>query len=51
MDSKLTFKENTDLFLKKCSQHFHLPQKLNNFGVSQNILQAVYKKYYSGQFC
>lgn len=31
------------LFFKKCSQRLYLLRKLNNFGVSQSILETVYK--------
>lgn len=43
VDSKLSFKENTDFIFKKCSQRLYLLRKLNNFGMSQNILETVYK--------
>lgn len=43
IDSSLTFKINTDHVFKKCSQHLHLLRKLNSFGVSQSILETVYK--------
>ncbi len=43
IDSSLTFQINTDHIFKKCSQRLHLLRKLNNFGVSQTILETVYK--------
>ena len=42
-DSKLSFSENTDHIYKKCMQHLYLLRKLQDFGVSQNILEMVYK--------
>lgn len=43
IDSSLTFQINTDHVFKKCSQRLHLLRKLNSFGVSQSILETVYK--------
>lgn len=43
IDSHLTFLENTNYVFKKAMQRLHLLRKLNDFGVSQSILEMVYK--------
>lgn len=41
--SKLSFKENPEFILKKCSLRLQLLRRLNNFGVNKDVLQTVYK--------
>ncbi len=43
IDNKLTFQENTDFIFKKAMQRLFLLRKLRSFGVSEKVLETVYK--------
>ena len=43
IDKDLNFKKNAECVFKKAMQRMYLLRKLRNFGVSQRILQTVYR--------
>jgi hypothetical protein len=43
VDSKLSFNENTDYIYKKAQQRLYLLRKLRSFGVSNHVLESVYR--------
>ena len=43
IDKKLSFKANAERVFKKANQRLHLLRKLRSFGVSNKVLQTVYK--------
>ena len=43
LDCQVSFSENTEYVFKKCSQRLYLLRRLRGFGVSQQILELVYK--------
>ena len=43
IDKKLSFKGNAERIFKKANQRLHLLRKLRSFGVSNKVLQTVYK--------
>lgn len=43
LDQKLSFTENVDYVFKKAQQRLYLLRKLRSFGVSQEILELVYR--------
>ena len=43
LDTKLSFKENTDVIFNKCQQRLYLLRKLKSFYVCTEILETVYR--------
>ncbi len=51
IDSKLIFADNVEYVLKKARQRLHLISRLQHFGVSQHILEMVYKNLVESVVC